>query len=44
MKMKEECLVKTKKDVDELHAIMLNQIKKFGPFVLTFDFPDEVEE
>lgn len=37
----ERCLISSLSDVKELNKIMKNQIKKFGPFVVSFEFGDD---
>jgi len=38
----EPCLIATVRDVRELCKILRHQVRNHGPFVLTFEFPDEV--
>jgi hypothetical protein len=38
----EPCLIATVRDVRELCKIMRHQVRNYGPFILTFEFPDEV--
>jgi hypothetical protein len=40
----EQCLISSLADVKELNKIMRNQIKKFGSFIVSFQFGDEEHE
>jgi hypothetical protein len=37
----ELCLISSLADVKELSKILRNQIKRFGPFIVSFEFGDD---